>query len=86
MPFSSIWEFETSFSPKIDQLMAISFFRFKGVWQAHLFKPCFHILKIIITFEGVLMLFLEFFDTSCGLGDGKFETHCTLHLLSTSLT
>ena len=78
--FSSFWHLETSSSPKIDRLTAISFLKFKGAWQAHFFSHALHILKIIITFEDVLLVILVFFDISHGLEDRKIGTHCPLHM------
>ena len=54
--------------------------KFKGAWQAHFLSHALHILKIIITFEDVLLLILVFFDISHGLEDRKIGTHCPLHL------
>ena len=83
--FLSFWCLETSSSPKINRLTAICFLKFKGTWQAHFLSHTLHILKIIITFEDVILVLLVFFDISHGLGDRKFGSHCSLHLLSTSL-
>ena len=58
---------------------------FKGAWQAHFLSHALHILKIIITFEDVLLVQLVLFHISHGLEDRKIGTHCPLHLLSTSL-
>ena len=65
--------------------MADSFLKFKGAWQAHFLSHALHILKIIITFEDVLLIILDFFDISNGLEDRKIGTKCSLHLSSTSL-
>ena len=83
--FSSFWDFKFSSSPKIDQLTAISFLKFKGTLQAHSFSLTLHIFKIIMTFEDVLFVLLGFIDIFYGLQDRKFGTHCSLHLTSDSL-
>ena len=57
-----------------------------GVWQADFLSHGLQTSKIIITFEAVLMLTLGFFDISHDLGNGKFGTHHSLHLLSTSFS
>ena len=61
--------------------MAISFLKFKGTWQAHFMSHALHILKIIITFEDILLAQLIFFDISHGLEDKKIGTHYTIHML-----
>ena len=50
----------------------------KGTWQAHFFSHVLHIIKIIITFQDVLMVLLGFFDISHGLEDREIGIHCTL--------
>ena len=79
--FSAFWTFETSFSPKIDQLTAIYFFKFKGAWRTQFLDHALQIFKIIITFQGVLKIILRFFYISHGLENRKIGTHCTIHLL-----
>ena len=83
--FSLFWHLKTSSSSKIDQLAAISFFEFKGAWQTHFLSQALHILKIIITFEDVLLVVLVFFDIFHGLEDRKISTKCTIHSCSLSL-
>ena len=79
--FSSFWDLETSSSPKIDQLTAISFLKFKGEWQAHFLSHALHIPKIIITFEDVYLVKLVFIYISYGLSNRKIGTHCTNHMM-----
>ena len=55
-----IWDLKTSSSPKIDQITANSFLKFKGALRAHFLGHALHTFKIIISFEGVLMLLLGF--------------------------
>ena len=78
-------DLETSSSPKIDSLTAISFLKFKGTWKLHFLSHALHIFKMIITFEGVLFVLLEFFVISHGLEDRKISTKCTIHSCSLSL-
>ena len=55
--FLSFWELKTSSSPKIDRIMANSYLKIKGAWGGHFLGHALHTFKIIITFEGVLMLY-----------------------------
>ena len=64
---SSFWDFELSASSKIDRLTAISFLKFNRTWQAHFLNHAFHFLKIIITFEDLLLILLVGFDIFHGL-------------------
>ena len=70
---------ESLFEPKSYHFK--SFLHYKNRAKDH----TIHTLKIIITFKGLLMLLVGFFDISNGFGVEKDGTHCSLHLLSTSL-
>ena len=45
--------------------------KFKGAWHTHFLSHALHILKITITFEDFLIIFLGFVDISVSLRSAK---------------
>jgi len=81
--FSIILGSKTTFSPKIDRIMADSILNFKGAWRAHFLSPSY--FQNHHNFQRCFNAIIRIFYLSHGLGDGKIGTHCSLYLLSTSL-